>query len=223
MSFKSDVNHFSASRGELERRLLLRPALSTPTPALFLDRDGVVIEDKHHLHDPDKVELCRGVTELLSHAQQAGWPVVLITNQSGIARGYFGWEAYDAVTQRLLSLLGDDAPLSGIYANGHGPDAPASSWRKPSPAMLQAAAADLKLDLRRSLLVGDRLSDLQAGTRAGLRWVGHVSSGHGEQERSQVLAWHQRKHSSNRETHDVELALLKTLQDFPLERMAPMA
>ena len=223
MNFKSDVNHFSASRGELERRLLLRPALSTPTPALFLDRDGVVIEDKHHLHDPDEVELCPGITELLNHAQQAGWPVVLITNQSGIARGYFGWEAYDAVTQRLLSLLGDDAPLSGIYANGHGPDAPASSWRKPSPAMLQAAAADLKLDLRRSLLVGDRLSDLQAGRRAGLRWVGHVCSGHGEQEQSQVLSWHQRNHSGNRETHDLELALLRTLQDFPLERITPIA
>ena len=223
MSFKRDVNNFLTPKGGLERRLLLRPALTAPTPALFLDRDGVVIQDKHHLHNPDDVELCPGTTELLNHARQAGWPVVVITNQSGIARGYFGWEAYDAVTQRLLSLLGDDAPLSGIYANGHGPDAPASSWRKPSPAMLQAAAADLKLDLRRSLLVGDRLSDLQAGTRAGLRWVGHVCSGHGEQERSQVLSWHERNHSGNTGTDDLELALLRTLQDFPLERMAPIA
>jgi len=219
MSIQGDVSDCSATSAVLERRLLLSPALYAPTPALFLDRDGVIIQEKHHLCHPDEVELCPGIHKLLNHAQQAGWPVVVITNQSGIARGYFGWEDYDAVTQRLLSLLGDDAPLSGIYANGHGPDTTAGSWRKPSPAMLQAAAADLNLDLRRSLLVGDRLSDLQAGTRAGLRWVAHVCTGHGEKERSQVLSWHQRKHSSNRETDDLEIALLRTLQDFPLERM----
>ncbi len=217
------MNDCSATRAALERRLLLRPALSAPTPALFLDRDGVVIQDKHHLHKPDEVELCPGIHKLLNHAQRGGWPVVVITNQSGIARGYFSWEDYDAVTRRLLGLLGDDAQLSGLYANGHGPNAAAGSWRKPSPAMLQAAAVDLNLDLRRSLLVGDRLSDLQAGTRAGLRWVAHVCTGHGEQEQRRVLSWYQRNHSNNKDTGDLELALLRTLQDFPLERITPIA
>jgi len=222
MSMQRDVSDCSATRAGLERRLLLRPALSSPTPALFLDRDGVVIEDKHHLSHPDEVELCPGIHKLLNHAQQAGWAVVVITNQSGIARGYFDWEAYDAVTKHLLGLLDEDA-LSGIYANGHGPDAAADSWRKPSPAMLQAAAADLNLDLRRSLLVGDRLSDLQAGSRAGLRWVAHVGTGHGERERRQVLTWHQCGRSTKREADDLDLALLSTLQDFPLERITPIA
>ena len=201
---------------------MLRPALSAPRPALFLDRDGVVIEDKHHLSHPDEVELCPGIHKLLKHAQQSGWPVVVITNQSGIARGYFGWEAYDAVTRRLLRLLGDDA-LSGIYANGHGPDTAANSWRKPSPAMLNAAAADLNLDLQRSLLVGDRLSDLQAGARAGLRWVAHVCTGHGELERDQVVSWHKHNRLTKRENSFLELALLGTLQNFPLERISPIA
>lgn len=208
---------------ELEKRLLLRQAFANPRPALFLDRDGVVIEDKHHLHDPDEVTLCQGVQMLLTHANQSGWPVILITNQSGIARGFFTWRSYEAVTRRLLKLLGDSAQLAAIYANGHGPDAAPDSWRKPSPAMLLAAASDLNLDLHRSLLVGDRLSDLKAGTHAGLRWVAHVCTGHGEQERSQVLTWYQCNHHTSRETETLDLALLDTLSDFPLERIPPIA
>ncbi len=152
-----------------------------------------------------------------------GWPVVVITNQSGIARGYFDWGAYEAVTERLQELLGPTAPLAAVYANGHGPDAPLNSWRKPSPAMLEAAATDLRLDLDRSLLVGDRLSDLEAGARAGLRWLAHVSTGHGEQERSAVLDWQKQIQAMVTEAGPVEVALLGSLQDFPLERINPIS
>ena len=207
----------------LERRLLLASAGINQKPALFLDRDGVLIQDKHHLHDPDNVELCPGARNLVQIANAMGWPVVVITNQSGIARGYFDWEAYEAVTQRLQELLGPTAPLAAFYANGHGPDAPPNSWRKPSPAMLEAAATDLRLDLRRSLLVGDRLSDLQAGARAGLRWLGHVSNGHGKQERSAVLGWHEQTQAMATEDEALELALLETLQEFPVERLTPLS
>jgi HAD superfamily hydrolase (TIGR01662 family) len=116
---------------QLERRRLLAAPCPSPTPALFLDRDGVVIEDRHHLCDPAAVELCPGAQALLQQANQAGWPVVLVTNQSGIARGYFDWKAYEQVTDRLLELLGAEAPVASIYANGHGPGAPPHSWRKP--------------------------------------------------------------------------------------------
>lgn len=208
---------------QLERRLLFRQPFSTPQPALFLDRDGVVIEDKHHLRNPKEVELCPGVQKLLSHAKQSGWPVVLITNQSGIARGFFSWHTYEAVTQRLLELLGDASPLTAIYANGHGPDAAPNSWRKPSPGMLLAAAAELNLNLTRSILVGDRLSDLQAGEKAGLCWVAHVSTGHGELERDRVVAWHHQHHDTAAEADQLELALLESLHDFPLERIRPIA
>lgn len=200
------------------RRLLRRPCLE-PTPALFLDRDGVLIEDRHHLCDPDQVELCPGALELLEAANKHGWPVVLITNQSGIARGYFNWEAYERVTDRLLGLLGPLAPVAAIYANGHGPDAPATSWRKPSPAMLQVAATDLNLDLDQSLLIGDRLSDLQAGSRAGLRWLAHVATGHGQRERAAVAGWFAQIQSANRQNQPCDVVLLETLHDFPFERL----
>ena len=117
------------SRLSLEQRLVLRAPYRIPRPALFLDRDGVLIEDRHHLCDPDQVELCAGAQSLLEHANQQGWPVVVITNQSGIARGYFDWDAYQRVTDRLLALLGHPAPIGAIYANGLGPDASANCWR----------------------------------------------------------------------------------------------
>jgi D-glycero-D-manno-heptose 1,7-bisphosphate phosphatase len=185
---------------------------------LFLDRDGVVIEDRHHLCDPAAVELCPGAQNLLQQATKAGWPVVLVTNQSGIARGYFDWEAYELVTDRLLELLGAEAPVAAIYANGHGPGAPPHSWRKPSPAMLLAAATDLQLDLSRSLLVGDRLSDLQAGARAGLPWLAQVLSGHGQQERAAVQHWWAQTQKPTGENANRELVLLQSLLEFPVDR-----
>ena len=211
---------------DCQRKLLLVPPCSSPTPALFLDRDGVLIEDKHHLYKPRDVELCSGAHRLVKLACQSNWPVVVITNQSGIARGLFDWHAYDQVTDRLLELLGPHAPLAGIFANGHGPDAPATSWRKPSPAMLLAAGHDLNLDLSCSLLIGDRLSDLQAGAAAGLPWLVHVMSGHGKEERASVLARISRSGhfiGENLSSHQAEVVLLESLLDFPPNLISPLA
>jgi len=94
-----------------------------------------LIEDKHYLSDPDHVELCHGAKALLEQANCQQCPVVLITNQSGIARGYFAWHKYEQVTERVIELLGPTAPLAGIYASGHAPESSPSSWRKPIPAM----------------------------------------------------------------------------------------
>lgn len=204
------------SRISLEQRLVLQAPYRTPQPALFLDRDGVLIEDRHHLCDPNQVALCAGAQSLLEHANQQGWPVVVITNQSGITRGYFSWDAYGQVTERMLALLGSNAPIAAVYANGHGPLAPSTSWRKPSPAMLVQASLELNLDLSRSLIIGDRLSDLEAGARAGLFWLVHVLSGHGVEERAAVEVW---ETGARGENLTCELTLLNSLLDFPLHRL----
>ena len=148
--------------------------------------------------------------------------MVLITNQSGIARGLFQWRHFEMVNDRMQQLLGSDAPLAAIYANGHGPDAPANSWRKPSPQMLLQAATALNLDLQRSLLIGDRLSDLQAGAAAGVAMLFHVLSGHGHNARAAVLQW-QKQRFEAQDTAEVTahqvpaLELLETLEDFPFQ------
>jgi D-glycero-D-manno-heptose 1,7-bisphosphate phosphatase len=199
----------------MEKRRLLATPSRTAQPALFLDRDGVLIEDKHYISNPRDVALCNGAKKLLKNAKQHGWPVIVITNQSGISRGHFDWNAYDAVTDQLLDLLGEEAPLAAIYANGYGPDAASSSWRKPSPAMLHAASLELNIDLQRSLLIGDRLTDLQAGAAAGLTWLGHVQTGHGRRERKAVEHWGARRHNEATGFINFELVFLPSLADFP--------
>lgn len=191
-----------------------------PRPALFLDRDGVLIEDRHHISDPGEVVLCLGAKQLIDHASRLGWPVIIVTNQSGIQRGLFNWNAYELVTDQLIRLLGPKLAIAAIYANGYGPGASPATWRKPSPAMLLAAAADLNLDLQRSILIGDRLSDLKAGAAAGLHLVAHVLTGHGRHERLEVRQWFDSLCCSNQDClAPPELLLLEGLTDFPVSRL----
>ena len=156
------------------------------TPSLILDRDGVVIKEEHYISDPKKVQLEKGVHRLILKANSIGWKVVIVTNQSGIYRGYFGWQEYEKVSNRLLEILGDQSLISGIYANGYGPNETERNWRKPNPDMILEASYDLNLDLTRSILIGDRLSDLLAGARADVSMLIHVETGHGESERKHI-------------------------------------
>jgi D-glycero-D-manno-heptose 1,7-bisphosphate phosphatase len=116
---------------------------------------------------------------------------VVVTNQSGIGRGLYGWQDYDAVAKRLAALFsGEGIEFDAVLACGHSPETdPACGWRKPAPGMIEEAAGLLDLDLSRSLLVGDKLSDLQAAEAAGLPRAVHVASGQGAAARSQVRGW----------------------------------
>jgi D-glycero-D-manno-heptose 1,7-bisphosphate phosphatase len=144
-----------------------------PRPAIFLDRDGVVIEDVHYLASPEQVELVPGSADAIAALNRAGWPVVVVTNQSGVARGLFAAEMVDAVHAHLSALLaGYGARVEAYYFCPHYPTADVESYRvdctcrKPKPGMLLRAAADLGLDLDRSWMIGDRASDLEAGAAA---------------------------------------------------------
>lgn len=204
----------------LEHKILIQSPFEQSAPALFLDRDGVLIEDKHYLFNPDDVALCPGVHLLLEQASRQRWPVVVVTNQSGISRGLFDWHAYGEVTNRMLELLGAAAPLAAIYANGHGAQAAPSSWRKPSPAMLIEAAGDLNLDLSRSLLIGDRLTDLKAGAAAGLKYLAHVLTGHGQKERTLVSDWAAKVKPHCKPGIILKVDLIDSLCDFPIDRLS---
>jgi D-glycero-D-manno-heptose 1,7-bisphosphate phosphatase len=159
---------------------ILRDAAQEPGPALFLDRDGVLIEEMDYLSDPGRVRLIPGCCEALRTAKALGLRTVVITNQSGIGRGYFGWAEYFRVECKLIGLLEregavPDAILSNSAAAEH-------AWRKPKPGMLLAAAEALNIDLGKSLIVGDKASDLEAGRNAGLPNGVHVLTGHGKSE-----------------------------------------
>ena len=144
-------------------------------PALFLDRDGTINVDTGYPDDPAAMELRDGIASVIEAANQHGVPVIVVTNQSGIARGYFGWDAFARVNGRVLDLLSEknafvDMVLACAYHEaGRGALAIADHpMRKPNPGMLLEAAKRLGLDLERSLIVGDKPADMQAGQRAGL-------------------------------------------------------
>jgi D-glycero-D-manno-heptose 1,7-bisphosphate phosphatase len=164
------------------RRLLKPPHVVRP--AMFLDRDGTMIEDRKYLANPAGVALIEGCGALLIKARERGFALVVVTNQSGIGRGYFGWREYERLENRLIDLLArEGAELDAVLANAAVPSDTAHDWRKPQPGMLIAASKALNLSLERSVIIGDKASDLEAGRAAGLRLGIHVSTGHGISER----------------------------------------
>ena len=160
--------------------------LPVPVPALFLDRDGVIVEEKIYLSHPRDVRLLPGIVELIRAAKALRMPVVEITNQAGIAHGYFTWSDFVGVENELTRLLGEQgATVDAVFACPYHPEGrppygrPGHPWRKPSPGMLLEAARLLNLDLRRSVFVGDTAADLQAARAARLASGMHVLTGHG--------------------------------------------
>ena len=157
--------------------------------ALFLDRDGVIIEDTNYLHRPDDVILINGAAEILAEANRLEVPVIVLTNQAGIARSKFGWKEFISVQERIIQILDDHgAFLNAVFACPHHADGKPPfdkddhPWRKPNPGMLLEAAQRLSINLSKSWIIGDRASDLQAAYSAGLMGGIHVLTGHGKDE-----------------------------------------
>jgi D-glycero-D-manno-heptose 1,7-bisphosphate phosphatase len=138
-------------------------------PAVFLDRDGTLIVDRHYLDDPDGVTLLPGAAAAVARLNQAGLAAVLITNQSGIGRGRFTEERYREVHARLVELLAEEgARLDGEYHSPLAPDDPdPEELRKPGAGMYLRAAAEGGYDLARSFYVGDRIRDVVPAARLG--------------------------------------------------------
>ncbi len=159
-------------------------AVTMDARAVFLDKDGTLIEDVPYNTDPHRVRLSPRSGEGLRALCAAGYRLFVVSNQSGVARGRFPEEALAGVERRVRELLGGiGVPLSGFYYCPHHPDgkvaryATACSCRKPRPGLLLRAAEEHRLDLARSWFVGDILDDVEAGRRAGCRTV-LLNNGH---------------------------------------------
>jgi len=148
-------------------------------PCIFLDRDGVLIKEVHYISNPDHVQLESGVIDFLLLAKEYSYHTVVVTNQSGIGRGYSTWNDYDSVTSKMLYMLGEENLLTAIYANSFVDD---NYFRKPYPGMLIQALSELPIDLSNSLIIGDKTIDLIAGRRAGVPSLNLVMTGHGSNE-----------------------------------------
>lgn len=154
-------------------------------PAAFLDRDGTIIVEREYLSDPDGVELEAGAAEGLRALAAQGFVLVVVTNQSGIARGYFDRAAADAVNAQVAArLAAAGVEVAGWYVCPHGPD-DECDCRKPLPGMALAAARDLDLDLAHSVVIGDKRADLGMADAIGARGI-LVRTGHGAREAAGV-------------------------------------
>jgi D-glycero-D-manno-heptose 1,7-bisphosphate phosphatase len=148
-------------------------------PVVFLDKDGTLVRDVPYNIHPDQIILEKGAANGLRRLAEAGFRFVVVSNQSGVARGYFKEEALKPVETRLRQLLEDSAgvELAGFYYCPHHPDGTVAEYaiecscRKPQPGLLLAAANDLRIDLDEAWMIGDILNDVEAGHRAGCRTI----------------------------------------------------
>jgi D-glycero-D-manno-heptose 1,7-bisphosphate phosphatase len=148
-------------------------------PAVFLDRDGTIIEERHYLHRPEDVVLFPGVGQALKQLREGGFLLFIVSNQSGVGRGYFTMEDVDAVNRHLCAELErEGVRFDKIYIAPEAPDMP-SRGRKPSPQFLLDARDEFGLDLANSYMIGDKLIDLECGWNAGLKECLLVRTGYG--------------------------------------------
>lgn len=156
-------------------------------PAAFLDRDGTLMVDRGYVSDPADVALLPGVAAALRRLAEAGFALVVVTNQSGIARGYYGEADFEAVESRLESLLAEaGVHLDGVYHCPHHPDIDGPcACRKPGLGLFQQAARELGLDPARSVFIGDKATDLEpALALGGQAWL--VLTGQGAAQLARV-------------------------------------
>jgi D-glycero-D-manno-heptose 1,7-bisphosphate phosphatase len=147
--------------------------------AVFLDRDGTLIEERNYLHRPEDVVILPGVGPALRGLGKAGFQLFIVSNQSGIGRGYFTMEDVERVNRHLLTELArEQVRFAKVYVASEAPDTP-SRGRKPSPQFLFDARDEFGIDLSQSYMLGDKLIDLECGWNAGIKCSILVRTGYG--------------------------------------------
>jgi D-glycero-D-manno-heptose 1,7-bisphosphate phosphatase len=145
------------------------------TPALFLDRDGVINVDHAYVHKKDDFEFIEGIFDLCRKAKQRGYLIIVVTNQAGIGRGYYSEKDFVRLTDWMKQVfLSEEVEINHVYhcpyhpQHGIGTFKKDAECRKPNPGMILKACGDFNIDLESSILIGDKASDIKAGKNAGI-------------------------------------------------------
>ena len=187
---KSDFINTQAQACWVEKKIREKPGewvwmrgfRDAPWPAVFLDRDGTLNADYGYVSDYDKFDLLPGVSEAMRRMRGAGYLIVIVTNQSGVARGYYTSADFRKLTGRMLdSFLSEGVIVDRVYSCFHHPD-DGCACRKPAPGMGIRAMKELNIDLSRSFMVGDKPSDVEFGENLGMKTI-LVMTGEGEKSR----------------------------------------
>ena len=185
------------------------------SPALFLDRDGTIVEEVLYLHKPEEMKFEANAPEIIKLANSKGIPVIVVTNQAGIGRGYYGWPEFCAVQDAILEELKSlGASIDAVFAcpyhfRGKGPYIHENHPdRKPNPGMLLKAKKLMSIDLRKSWIVGDRASDVGAGKAAKCEGGVHLKTGHGSEKG-------EAKTAGKLQTDEFEVIHCHSISDLP--------
>jgi D-glycero-D-manno-heptose 1,7-bisphosphate phosphatase len=142
-----------------------------PKFAVFVDRDGTICFDRHYLSNPDGLELIPTVAEGIKRLNDAGIPVIVVTNQSGVGRGFFDEDQLKAIHERMEDVLAEHgARVNDIYYCPHMPNS-GCNCRKPAPGMLLKASDEHGIDLKRSFVIGDRMMDIEMAHAVGAKGI----------------------------------------------------
>lgn len=189
--------------------------ISQLSSALFLDRDGVIIEDVGYISNAKDVILEKGIKNLLKFSFEQNVPVFIVTNQSGISRGYYDWHDFDKVNRKMLKLLGKPSPIVAILANSHLSNSD-KNWRKPNPEMINFVVNKYDIDTSKSIFIGDRLTDMIAGCKSGINTLVHVKTGHGKKEYENILKYCKEGYFLINQRKS-KIIFLKNLLGFPFD------
>jgi D-glycero-D-manno-heptose 1,7-bisphosphate phosphatase len=159
--------------------------MTVPRPAVFLDRDGVINQERDYVHKIDEFHFIDGVFDACQEMSKAGYRLIIITNQAGIARGYYTEDEFHYLTKWMLDEFRQRGiEIDDVYYCPHHPVHGVGKYRrdcdcrKPAPGMILRAAKEHSLDLQRSVLVGDKVSDIEGGRAAGIGCCVLVLTGH---------------------------------------------
>ena len=217
MIFKfSQDNFVESNENDLSELVFSYSYQNTKKPALFLDRDGVLIKDCHYISSVKQVEIEKGAKKLVRFAYNYGWHIIIVSNQSGISRNKISWDDYFKVTNKMISLFGKPNPFSAIYANSQGPNSKFKNWRKPNPNMILRATKLLNIDIDKSIIIGDRLTDIIAGINSGIKLLVHTKTGHGMKEKIKLNNFI----SKNKTNKELKFIKIKNLFEFPLKNIS---
>ena len=186
------LSHYECFRYPTHSILKLIAPNSTSPKILFLDRDGVIIKDVHYINNPDHVTLIPGILSCLRAASLHGYLSIIVTNQSSIARGLSTFDQYLAVTKKMISLIPTQDLPQYILSSFHHPsqnEYPYSDWRKPGTGMFKHILNNHNVDLSKSIMVGDKLTDLIPAESVGIRNIFYLKSNHHHKELPKLSAW----------------------------------
>lgn len=160
------------------------PAPILPYSAIFLDRDGVINEERNYCHKWEEFTFIDGAIEFMQYANSISDHLIIVTNQAGIAKGYFTLSQYDELTSRMIyELQKNKITVDNVYFCPHHPEGSGvykkkCNCRKPAPGMILKACEDYHIDIKRAILIGDKLSDIEAAKSAGIDNAFYVETGH---------------------------------------------